>query len=78
VIALNLMSRLLRDGLNAHYATGSRDFTETLRTIIGRRGAPQFMYFNSYGEAEPAINDVPTGDKADDLRIVAELVAVLG
>jgi len=27
VIALNLMSRLLRDGFNAHYATGSRAFT---------------------------------------------------
>ena len=51
VIALNLMSRLLRDGFNAHYATGSRAFTETLRAIIGRRGAPQFMYFNSYSGA---------------------------
>ena len=34
VIALNLMSDLLRHGYNAHYATGSRAFTETLRKII--------------------------------------------
>ncbi|TAM44644.1 MAG: DUF2075 domain-containing protein [Acidobacteria bacterium] len=68
VIALNLMSRLLRDGFNAHYATGSRAFTETLRAIIGRRGAPQFMYFNSYGEAEPDAIDVLICDEAHRLR----------
>jgi len=68
VIALNLMSRLLRDGFNAHYATGSRAFTETLRTIIGRRGAPQFMYFNSYGETEPSLIDVLICDEAHRLR----------
>lgn len=68
VIALNLMSRLLRDGFNAHYATGSRAFTETLRAIIGRRGAPQFMYFNSYSEAEPDAIDVLICDEAHRLR----------
>ena len=52
VIAINLMSDLLLKGYNAHYATGSRAFTETLRKIIGSRGAAQFKYFNSYSEAE--------------------------
>jgi len=68
VIALNLMSRLLHNGFHAHYATGSRAFTETLRTIIGRRGAPQFMYFNSYGEAEANAIDVLICDEAHRLR----------
>ncbi len=35
VIAINLMADLLIKGYNAHYATGSRAFTETLRKIIG-------------------------------------------
>lgn len=68
VIALNLLSQLLREGFNAHYATGSRAFTETLRSIIGRRGAPQFMYFNSYGEVEPGVIDVLICDEAHRLR----------
>lgn len=68
VIALNLMSRLLRDHRNAHYATGSRAFTETMRAIIGRRGAPQFMYFNSYGTIEPGAIDVLICDEAHRLR----------
>lgn len=53
VIALNLMADLLKEGYNAHYATGSRAFTETLRKIIGSRGAVQFKYFNSYGISWP-------------------------
>ena len=47
VIAINLMADLLRGEYNAHYATGSRAFTETLRRVIGPRGAAQFKYFNS-------------------------------
>lgn len=48
VIALNLVAELSRRGLNAHYATGSKSFTETLRSIAGRRASQQFRYFNSY------------------------------
>jgi phage repressor protein C with HTH and peptisase S24 domain len=62
------MSRLLRENFNAHYATGSRAFTETLRSIIGRRGAPQFKYFNSYGEVESGVVDVLICDEAHRLR----------
>jgi DUF2075 family protein len=68
VIALNLMSRLLREGLNAHYATGSRAFTETLRKIIGPRGAAQFNYFLSYCEASANEVDVLVCDEAHRLR----------
>jgi hypothetical protein len=68
VIALNLMSRLLRESFNTHYATGSRAFTLTLRAIIGRRGAPQFRYFNSYQQVEPGIIDVLICDEAHRLR----------
>lgn len=68
VIAINLMADLLDQGYNAHYATGSRAFTETLRRIIGPRGAAQFKYFNSYTEAEDNAVDVLVADEAHRLR----------
>lgn len=68
VIAINLMSRLLREGYNAHYATGSRAFTETLREHIGSRGSIQFKYFNSYQEADRAAVDVLICDEAHRIR----------
>jgi DUF2075 family protein len=71
VIAINLMADLLLKGYNAHYATGSRAFTETLRRIIGSRGAAQFKYFNSYSEAENNEIDVLIADEAHRLRITS-------
>jgi uncharacterized protein len=68
VIAINLMADLLLKEFNAHYATGSRAFTETLRRIIGARGAAQFKYFNSYSEAENNALDVLIADEAHRLR----------
>jgi len=68
VIAINLMSDLLLKGYNAHYATGSRAFTETLRRIIGSRGAAQFKYFNSYSAAKYNEIDVLIADEAHRLR----------
>lgn len=68
VIAINLMADLLQQGYNAHYVTGSRAFTETLRTIIGTRGAVQFKYFNSYGDAETDAVDVLICDEAHRIR----------
>ncbi len=68
VIAINLMSDLLHKGLNAHYATGSKAFTETLRRIIGKRGEVQFKYFNSYTQAEPNEIDVLICDEAHRIR----------
>ena len=68
VIAINLMADLLLKEYNAQYATGSRAFTETLRKIIGSRGASQFKYFNSYTEAENNAIDVLIADEAHRLR----------
>ena len=68
VIAINLMADLLAKGYNAHYATGSRAFTETLRKIIGSRGSVQFKYFNSYTQAEHNIVDVIIADEAHRIR----------
>ncbi len=71
VIALNLMADLLIKGYNAHYATGSRAFTETLRRIIGTRGSAQFKYFNSYSDAEINSVDVLIADEAHRLRLTS-------
>ena len=68
VIALNLMAELLSQTYNAQYATGSKAFTETLRKVIGRRGAVQFNYFNSYGKAQPNEIDVLICDEAHRIR----------
>jgi DUF2075 family protein len=68
VIALNLMAELLKDSYNAHYATGSRAFTETLRKIIGPRGEVQFKYFNSYMSADLNDVDVLICDEAHRIR----------
>jgi len=68
VIAINLMADLLLKGYNAHYATGSRAFTQTLRNIIGTRGSVQFKYFNSYVEAEYNAVDVLICDEAHRIR----------
>ncbi len=68
VIAINLMADLLRRGVNAQYATGSRAFTETLRKVIGPRGGPQFKYFNSYTDADYNAVDVLIADEAHRIR----------
>lgn len=68
VIALNLMADLLLNRYNTHYATGSRAFTQTLRSIIGSRGAIQFKYFNSYTNAQNNELDVLIADEAHRIR----------
>jgi len=68
VIALRVMGSLLSQGYNTHYATGSRAFTTTLRTIIGPKGSVQFKYFNSYMHAEPNAIDVLIADEAHRIR----------
>ncbi len=68
VIAINLMADLLRKGVNAQYATGSKAFTETLRKVIGPRGGVQFKYFNSYVDAEYNAVDVLIADEAHRIR----------
>jgi uncharacterized protein len=68
VIAINLMADLLLKGYNAQYATGSKAFTETLRKVIGSRGAVQFKYFNSYTDAERDVIDVLIADESHRIR----------
>jgi hypothetical protein len=68
VLAINLMAKLLEEGKNAHYATGSKAFTETLRRIVGTRGSVQFRYFNSYQDAQPNDIDVLICDESHRLR----------
>ena len=68
VIALNLMADLSLEGFNTHYSTGSKAFTETLRKIVGPRGATQLKYFNSYIDAPFNSLDVLIADEAHRIR----------
>jgi hypothetical protein len=68
VVAINLMAQLLREGRNAHYATGSRAFTETLWDIVGTRSRATFKYFNSYVGAQFNEVDVLICDESHRIR----------
>jgi DUF2075 family protein len=68
VIAMNLLGDLSGLGLNAHYVTGSRAFTSTVREIVGSRGAAQVRYFNSYMDADVSVIDVMIADEAHRIR----------
>ena len=68
VIALNVMGELSKLGHNTHYVTGSKAFTETVRKILGTRGAQQVKFFNSYMAAEPGSIDVMVCDEAHRIR----------
>ncbi len=68
VIALNLLAELSRRGLNTHYATGSRAFTENLRRFAGTTAGQQFRYFHQYATTEPEGVDVLICDEAHRIR----------
>lgn len=68
VIAINLMSDLLKEGYKTNYATGSRAFTETLRSIIGSSSASTCKYFNSYMKSEENELDILICDEAHRIR----------
>ena len=68
VIALNLLSALSREGLNAHYVTGSKAFTQTLRRIVGARANGQVTYFNSYTRSAANEIDVLICDESHRIR----------
>lgn len=68
VIAMNLLGDLSVRGRNAHYVTGSRAFTSTVREIVGSRGAAQVRYFNSYMGADVNVVDVMIADEAHRIR----------
>ena len=68
VIALKLLGALSEDRLNAHYVTGSKAFTTTLRQIVGARASKQVRYFNGYMDAEFNVIDVMICDEAHRIR----------
>jgi hypothetical protein len=68
VIGLQLLADLTALSLNAHYATGSKAFTETLRKILGVNSASLLKYFMSYGEAKSNEIDVLLMDEAHRIR----------
>lgn len=68
VIALHLLPALLRRQLKAHYATGSKAFTENLRDQFGYRSTSYFTYFNTYGSLPPNSLDVVICDEAHRIR----------
>ena len=68
VIALNLLAELSKKGLNTHYVTGSRAFTNTLKKIVGNRAAQQVRFFNSYTNAAYNDIDVMICDEAHRIR----------
>lgn len=68
VIALHLMTQMAKMAFVAHYATGSKAFTETLRKIFGRKSEKVFKYFNNYQDAEKDSIDVLICDEAHRIR----------
>lgn len=71
VIAINLAASLLKNDYSAHYVTGSKAFTETLRKVIGPRGSDLFTYSNNYMQALPDAVDVLVTDEAHRIRDVS-------
>ena len=69
VIALNLLADFRNDlHLDAHYATGSRAFRETLTKILGTRSKDYIRYFNSYSNAGWGSVPVIICDEAHRIR----------
>lgn len=68
VIALQLLADLTALGKNAHFVTGSKSFTETLRKILGPESKNLLKYSMSYGEAHPNDVDILIMDEAHRLR----------
>jgi len=71
VLAINLVASLLANHYSTHYVTGSKAFTETLRTVIGMRGQELFTYTNNYAAAESDSVDVLVTDEAHRIRDVS-------
>jgi hypothetical protein len=68
VLAINLLARFLGEGRTAHYATGSRAFTQTLWKLLGSRAKPVLKYFNNYRNAALAEIDALICDEAHRIR----------
>ncbi|MGN6330721.1 MAG: DNA/RNA helicase domain-containing protein [Motilibacteraceae bacterium] len=71
VIALSLLGELARQERSVVHATGSRSFTQTMRSVAGRgstRVKGLFKYFNQFMEAEKNGLDVLICDEAHRIR----------
>lgn len=68
VIALHLLTYFLKLGKIAHYATGSKAFTETFREMFGKKSHEVFKYFNNYQEAQKDTLDLLICDEAHRIR----------
>ena len=68
VIALEVMSELMRQGRTMYHATGSSAFTNTLRKIVGVRARSLFKFFNSFMTMESNSIDILVCDEAHRIR----------
>lgn len=68
LIAVKVLAELARQGYTAVHATGSKAFTETLRSAVGRRAASQFTYFNNFMTADDMGLDLLVADEAHRIR----------
>jgi len=72
VIAVNLVGELARQGYTINHATGSKAFTETLRSAVGKRAAAVFSYYRNYSTAEPDGLEVLVLDEAHRVRATSD------
>jgi DUF2075 family protein len=72
VIAVNLVGELARHGFTVNHATGSKAFTQTLRSAVGKRAAAVFSYYRNYATAEPDGLDVLVLDEAHRVRATSD------
>lgn len=68
VIAVNLIGQLAQMGYTVNHATGSKAFTETLRSAVGKRASAVFSYYRNYAQAEADGLDVLVLDEAHRVR----------
>ncbi|MDR9391395.1 MAG: DUF2075 domain-containing protein [Trueperaceae bacterium] len=68
VVALHLVGRLAGEGFDAQHATGSKWFTENVRSLVGRRASHQFRYFHTYAKEAADAVDVLVSDEAHRIR----------
>lgn len=69
VIALNLLSDLLREGFDARHVTGSKAFTESLRRTVGSRASELFGWTLSFANLPQDSVAVAIVDEAHRIRL---------
>lgn len=68
VIALQVMSELMKKGKEVYHATGSSSFTKTLRKILGGRLSNRFHFFFNFTHYPENSVDVLICDEAHRIR----------